>query len=275
MNVPPSGSALPYEDEVDLREILLVLWRQRWMIILITLAAVLASVLASVVLPPVYRVEALVELERVDTKAPQQNEGKAILESQALLTTALEQLAIPADPRSFKARGEVIKDTEYLRFSLEGQDPPQVAAVAGKMVALFIEQRNKVYEERRAPLEKELHKISRELEQSSTDREKINELIAGLEKAPLSQVEQKLYALQLAQLQGIQAQEKVGLTGQYLSLQDKLAAMHPAKIVDDLSEPEKVRPRLLLNAAVALVLGLMAGIFLALGRNWLAGPSQK
>ncbi|GEA14856.1 MAG: hypothetical protein PWR22_2162 [Moorella sp. (in: firmicutes)] len=273
MDVPLSEPARQYEDEIDLREILLVLWRQRWMITFITLAAVLASIIASLVLPPVYRVEALIELERIDAKALQQNEGKAILESQALLTTALEQLAVPADPKSFKTRGEAIKDTNYLKFFLEGRDPSQVAAVAAKMVALFIEERNKVYEERRASLEENLQKISQDLEQSNAEKEKINALIAGLEKAPLSEVEQKLYTLQLVQLQGIQAQEKVGLIGQYLSLQDRLAAMHPARIIDDISEPEKVRPRLLLNAAVALVLGIMTGIFLALGRNWLAGPS--
>lgn len=271
MNVPSSGPNLAYEDEVDLREILLILWHQRVMIIFITLVAVLAAILASVVLPPVYRVEALVELERVDAKDSQQSEGKAILESQDLLKAALEQLAISADPRSFKASGEVIKDTEYLRFSLEGRDARQVTSVAAKMLALFIEQRNKFYEEHRMPLEKDLQKISSDLEQASSDREKMNELIAGLEKAPLNEVEQKLYALQLAQVQGIQAQEKVGLTGQYLALQDKLASMHPAKIVNNLSEPEKVRPRLVLNAAVALVLGLMTGIFFALGRNWLVG----
>lgn len=40
-----------------------------------------------------------------------------------------------------------------VKFSLEGRDPGQVKLVAEKVVDLFLEERNKVYRERRAPLE--------------------------------------------------------------------------------------------------------------------------
>lgn len=271
MNAPPSEPTPSYADEIDLRELMLVLWRQRLLITVVTLVAVVAAALASLVLPKVYRVEALVEMERVGDKQSVQNEGKEILESRALLTSALKQLAVQADPLTFKATGQPVKDTDYLQFSLEGRDPDQLTKVADKMLALFIDQRNQIYKDRRAPLEENLHKLTGDLEQSGTEKAKIDELTASLQKAPLSEVEQKLYALQLAQIQGLQAQEKVGLMQQYLALQDKLAAMQPARIVDGFSEPVKVRPRLALNVAVAFILGLMVGIFLAFGRNWLAG----
>ncbi|OIQ60468.1 Wzz/FepE/Etk N-terminal domain-containing protein [Neomoorella thermoacetica] len=273
MNIPLAANTQQYEDEIDLREMLLVLWRQRLLIAFVTLAAVLAAVVASLALPKIYRVEALVEMERLDQKSPQQNEGKEILESRALLAKALQQLAIPADPLTFKATGEVVKDTDYLKFSLEGRDPGQVAALAGKMLTLFVDQRNQLYKERRAPLEEKLHKITQDLEQSEAETGKINQLVSNLEKAPLGDLEKRLYELQLSQLRGLQAQEKVGLMEQYLSLQDKLAAIQPARVVDGVSEPVKVRPRLLLNVAVAFILGLMVGIFLAFGRNMMAGAS--
>ncbi len=270
MSIPPEQTA-PYGDEIDLRALFLQLWRQRWLVVAITLAAMLAAALASLALPGVYRVESLVELEKMDTGSLQQSEGREILESRALLTAALKELAITTDPRDFEAKAEVIKDTRYLKFSLEGPDPAQVTRVTGKMVDLFVAQRNKLYQERRATVEKNLQEVGRELEQAGSEKGRINELIANLEEAPLSEIERKLYALQLAQLQGFQAQEKMGLKGQFLSLQDRLAGMNPAQVVDATSEAKKVRPRLLLNTAVAMVLGLMAGVFLALGRNWLAG----
>lgn len=273
MNIPLAANTQQYEDEIDLREMLLVLWRQRLLIAFVTLAAVLAAVVASLALPKIYRVEALVEMERLDQKSPQQNEGKEILESRALLAKALQQLAIPADPLTFKATGEVVKDTDYLKFSLEGRDPGQVAALAGKMLTLFVDQRNQLYKERRAPLEEKLQKITQDLEQSEAETGKINQLVSNLEKAPLGDLEKRLYELQLSQLRGLQAQEKVGLMEQYLSLQDKLAAIQPARVVDGVSDPVKVRPRLLLNVAVAFILGLMVGIFLAFGRNMMAGAS--
>ncbi len=273
MNAPLAANAQQYEDEIDLREVILVLWRQRLLIALVTMAAVLAAIVASLAMPKVYRVDALVEMERLDQKSPQQNEGKEILESRALLTNALQQLAIPADPLTFKANGEVVKDTDYLKFSLEGRDPGQVAALASKMLTIFVDQRNQLYKERRAPLEEKLHKITRDLEQSEAEIGKINQLVSSLEKAPLGELEKRLYELQLSQLRDLQAQEKVGLTEQYLSLQDKLATIQPARVVDGISKPIKVRPRLLLNIAVAFILGLTVGIFLALGRNMMAGAS--
>ncbi|BCV20718.1 Wzz/FepE/Etk N-terminal domain-containing protein [Moorella sp. Hama-1] len=277
MNVPPTETAPLYDDEIDLRELLLVLWHQRVLIAVVTLIAVVAAALASLALPKVYRVEALIQMERLDNKQSVQSEGKEILESRALLTAALNQLAVQADPLTFKATGQPVKDTDYLQFSLEGRDPAQLTKVADKMVALFLDQRNKIYKERRAPLDENLHKITADLQQSGADKGKIDELITSLQKAPLSEVEQKLYALQLAQMQDLQAQEKVGLMQQYIALQDKLAAMQPAKIVDGFSEPVKVKPRLALNVAVAFILGLMVGVFLAFSRNWLAGfpPNAK
>ncbi|MGI9862082.1 Wzz/FepE/Etk N-terminal domain-containing protein [Moorella naiadis] len=271
MNVPPAETAPLYDDEIDLRELLLVLWRQRVLIAVVTLIAAVAAVLASLALPRVYRVEALIQMERLDNKQSVQSEGKEILESRALLTAALNQLAVQADPLTFKATGQPVKDTDYLQFSLEGRDPAQLTKVADKIVALFIDKRNQIYKERRATLEEDLHRITTDLQQSETDKGKFDDLIASLQKAPLSAIEQKIYALQLAQMQDFQAQEKVGLMQQYLTLQDKLAAMQPAKIVDGFSEPMQVRPRLALNVAVALILGLMVGVFLAFGRNWLAG----
>lgn len=268
MDVPPIERTYHSEEEIDLRELLYTLWNHRRLIMAITLVAVLASILISLILPPAYRVEALVELDKTDAQALKPNEGKEILESRVLLTQALEQLSLDVDPLSFKARGEIVKDTGYIKFSLEGRDPGQVKLVAEKMLALFLEQRDKVYRERRAPLEENLRKLQSDLEESQATREKLEQIISTLEKSSLSDIEKKLYALQLAQLNSAQAQEKVGLIAQYISLQEKLAALHPARLVDSVSEPVKVKPRMALNTAVALVLGLMAGILAALVRNW-------
>jgi len=79
------------------------LWNHRCLIIAITLVAVLASILASLFLPPSYRVEALVELDKTDTQSLKPNEGKELLESRVLLTQALEQLSLDVDPLTFKS----------------------------------------------------------------------------------------------------------------------------------------------------------------------------
>lgn len=90
----------PYEEEVDLREFLRVLGRYRWFIAAVTLIAVLAAALASVFMPSVYRVEAVVEMEKTDAKGSQQSEGKAVLESRVLLKAALEGLGLQPNLKS-------------------------------------------------------------------------------------------------------------------------------------------------------------------------------
>lgn len=81
-----------YEDHdevIDLRELLLAIWRQRWLVIGVTLVSLLVSVLVSFASPRVYRVEALVELDKVEAQPLKQYEGKEILESRALLIRPL------------------------------------------------------------------------------------------------------------------------------------------------------------------------------------------
>ncbi|HBT47961.1 MAG TPA: hypothetical protein DEA73_08850 [Peptococcaceae bacterium] len=261
------------EEEIDLRELVLALWNQRRLIILVTLMALLAAVVFSLLSPPVYRVETLVELDNTDPESFKPNEAKEVLESRALLAKALEQLSLEVDPSIFEAEGEIVKDTNYIKFSLEGRDPEETTAVADKMLALFLEERNRVYREKLAPLKENLEQISQDLERGSIDRDRIQSIIASLEKEPLGDIERQLYALQLSLLQSMQAQERVGLMVQYLSLQDKLSSLHPARVIDGVSPPEKVRPRLFLNVAVAAVLGLMLGTFVALGRTWWNRPA--
>ena len=48
-----------YEDEIDLRELFMVLWRGKWVIVVITFMAAVTSVFVALSLPNVYRAEAL------------------------------------------------------------------------------------------------------------------------------------------------------------------------------------------------------------------------
>jgi hypothetical protein len=56
-----------------------------------------------------------VELDKTDAQSLKPNEGKEILKSRVLLTQALEQLSLEVDPLTFKAGGEIIKDSAYLK----------------------------------------------------------------------------------------------------------------------------------------------------------------
>ena len=63
-HTPPSTN---YDDEIDLRELIRVLWAGKWLIAVITFAATVIAVIVALLLPNIYRAEALL--------APNDQEG--------------------------------------------------------------------------------------------------------------------------------------------------------------------------------------------------------
>ncbi len=80
----PRPSTL-YDDEIDLRELFHVLWSGKWLIGGITFAATVIAVIVALVLPNIYRAEALV--------APNQDEGAGGLSALAAQYGGLASLA--------------------------------------------------------------------------------------------------------------------------------------------------------------------------------------
>jgi LPS O-antigen subunit length determinant protein (WzzB/FepE family) len=55
----PAKSTAPYDDEVDLRGLFRVMWAGKWLIGGITFAATVIAVVVALMLPNIYRAEAL------------------------------------------------------------------------------------------------------------------------------------------------------------------------------------------------------------------------
>lgn len=75
----------PYEDEIDLREVFRVLWAGKWLIGGITAVAAIVAVIVSLMLPNIYRAEALL--------APNDREGAGGLSALAAQYGGLASLA--------------------------------------------------------------------------------------------------------------------------------------------------------------------------------------
>lgn len=80
-----SGQPTPYDEEIDLRELFQTLWAGKWLIGGITFAATVIAVIVALLLPNVYRAEALL--------APNQDEGAAGLSALAAQYGSLASLA--------------------------------------------------------------------------------------------------------------------------------------------------------------------------------------
>ncbi len=75
----------PYDDEIDLRELFRTLWAGKWLIGGITFATTVIAVIVALMLPNIYRAEALL--------APNQDEGVGGLSALAAQYGGLASLA--------------------------------------------------------------------------------------------------------------------------------------------------------------------------------------
>ena len=109
---------IPYDDEIDLRELFHVLWRGKWLIGGITSAATVIAVIVALMLPNIYRAEALL--------APTDQAGAGGLSALAAQYGGLASLAginIGSGVGDKTALGlEILKSRKFISEFIEGHD---------------------------------------------------------------------------------------------------------------------------------------------------------
>ena len=103
-------SRIPHDDEIDLRELFRTLWAGKWLIGGISFSALVIAVVVALLLPNIYRAEALL--------APNQNEGAGGLSALAAQYGGLATLAginLPEGSADKTALGlEIIKSRKFI-----------------------------------------------------------------------------------------------------------------------------------------------------------------
>lgn len=265
------------EAEIDLRDLIYVFWRQRKVIISLFIVAILVSVILSYfVITPVYRSTTIISLGNYDSNLyTKQAAATEVLTSDDFVALVINNINLNL-PRenliAFKEaiKVESIKDTNFLKISVDNTNPKNAQAILDKMVALFIQKSNM-----------DLHKHSDLIKQQlSTVRLRMNDLdgeinqtkviLAGIEKASISSVEKDLRRSRtLEYLQGTEEQ-RLALLDKYLELQKELDSLQGVEVIRTTHEPANpIKPNKKLYLAIAGFLGLLLGIFVAFSREYL------
>ncbi|HHP51667.1 MAG TPA: hypothetical protein ENM97_08075, partial [Moorella mulderi] len=116
-------------EELDLREIFTAIGSKWRLVLAVTLISFLGAVLGSLIMPKVYKVEALVDLGNIENRPLKAAEAKEILESPSLLSRALKEIGLPDDPRALKAyriQAQPVEDSNYIKFSLEASGKKEI-----------------------------------------------------------------------------------------------------------------------------------------------------
>jgi uncharacterized protein involved in exopolysaccharide biosynthesis len=117
-----------YEDEIDLREIFLTLWRRKWLIAGITFAVVLVTALYSIIHPKIYEVFMVVEPGIIDVTMDGKYDYldtadniKGKIESNSYFPRILKALHLTPDDMDFVFKANIPRNANVLVVSSEFQ----------------------------------------------------------------------------------------------------------------------------------------------------------
>lgn len=254
------------DEEIDLRQIIGVLQKRKRLILGITFGTALAALVVCAVMPKIYRAEAVIEIGNLavfsdagcgSDQAAFNRGGCGWLPIESPLETkekidrdiygaaAREIVDIAAVP-TIKVTNTA--NTNILYLSLKSPDPEAAKNYLAAVCEGVLADHKKKSGSQKAVFENEISKIQQVLA----------ELRAGANRF---QTANNDYYSQTAELEHRLGQAQLSS-----------AAVADTALIKQPSVAGPVEPRVALNVALAAVLGLFAGIFLALAANWWRKP---
>lgn len=265
------------EDEIDLRDIIRVLWKRRRLIIGIFMAAVLVAGVISLSMPSVYRISSIFTGGNFDDPVyTSQASIKNIMLSDEFVQGVFEQIrpnATESEFQSFKNSIDVepMKGSDRLvEISVETKNKQEGIKIVEMMIQHYANRSEDSYNRQKEILSDQLDDTMRRLDAIDREMNQTQELFPGMPELSISSgVEGDLqFSRALYRLESMQTRRSA-LIDRRLELQKQLVMIRNLEVVLPATEPiSPIGPRKVLIVAVAGMLGLMVGIFAAFLREW-------
>ena len=275
------------EEEIDLREYINVLLKRKGIIILIFLIAVItAAIISYFALPPIYRSSTVFGVAQIDgqpvinitdtvfsvAKVDGQpiidiTEALEIIKSNVVLDEVINLMSLEETTEQLKPQvnTEGLKDTNFIKVTVEADTPEKAKSLVENIVKVFIEQHQDEYKEKVKLIEDRLKILElqvAEFEKNIQEIEKTKKKIAASEE--LSEGERQFQTSLLLNSSVTERELYNDLTEQIKVLQLSLKDCQDFKIINYAQLPATpIKPNKKLNIAIAGVLGLFVGIFVA------------
>jgi uncharacterized protein involved in exopolysaccharide biosynthesis len=259
------------EEELELRDLILILWKRRKLILGIFLLAVLAAAAVSFAIPPTYEVSTIIALGVFpDPTYTSQASAREILLSDELLLKVVSDLKLDVPREKFRSFKQTIKvepvnDTNFLKISIQTTNRSEGKAIVEKMVELFKERSSASYQQYRQLLAGQLDAVRTRLSSVEADIKKTREVLSAIESTTgISSVEKDLRRSRTLEYLQSEESQRIELLDRYLALQKEINELKNVQVIRGAREPVyPVKPNKKLNVALAGMLGLMSGIFMA------------
>ena len=247
-----------YDDEIDLRDLILVLWNYRKFVLGIFLASLLIGAVISFAITPVYQVKAKMALGNY---AVDPDNGQPLMTPETareiLLSSDFQEEAWGHENNAGALNIAPVENTNILQFTLETSEPQRGVVLLNKLIAQFEEKTKEQYE-------RSIELLNKDLQNTDGELQEINKSIAHtreiLENTSASQLQQAGLLDTLSRF----LEQRDKLSERKLKTEQKLNSIEGMEV---LKRPEAasspMRPNKKLNIVVAGMLGLMVGVFMA------------
>jgi len=259
------------EEEIDLREYINVLLKRKGVIILIFLIAVIAAALVSYfVMPPVYQSSLIFSIAQIDNK-PTVNitESLEIIKSDIILDDVIKKMELKKEISTKELKTSIntesIKGTNLIRVSVMADSPERAKNIVEKVVEIFIEQNQDIYQGKIKLIEDRLKILKKQVAEFEVNIQEIEETKKKIANSKeLSEAERQFQISLLLSSSVGERNLYNSLTNQFNSLQANLENCKDFKIINYAQLPAApIKPNKKLNILIAGVLGLFIGIFVA------------
>lgn len=256
-----------YDDEIDLRECFRTLSKWKYTIIGIIVLAMLASALASkFVMEPVYEATAIVEIEplpQILEELPQRSISSCeqMVTSDRVLEPVIRKLNLDESYtlrtlRKEHIKTEVLKDTNLIKITVNDKDPEQAAKMVNEVCTQFTDAV-------KADQDKQLVRLEKFVESQIAREEQVmeNEVRMNLHKLTGGTVEAIMADSKILRQQDILADLERKKNSLEVIRASNLIGANVSIVSMARPHEEPVKPNIMLNTAVAGVLGLMLAVF--------------
>jgi uncharacterized protein involved in exopolysaccharide biosynthesis len=255
-------------DEIDLRQLFATLWRHRWTIVAVTVVpALTAAVISLFVIPPTYESRTYIQLSEHSAAvyATPQAAGR-VLTSPSFLEPIARVHGITDIGRNLErmVRAEPVRDGRIVYLRVRYGDPQRLSAFTGGVVQEFLRRASQPVEQRRQLVESRLQTVMAQLADVEATLRQSGQVLARLEQ------ERALSGAEAGFARSLALNALGSLLDAELNLRAELVVLEPPMLVQEPFIPEQpVSPRPVLNTAIAVMLGLIAGtVWVLVRESW-------
>ena len=257
------------EEEIDLREYINVLLKRKGIIILIFLIAVITAALVSYfALSPIYQASTAFSVVKIDGRAVINiTEALEIIKSNIVLDEVIDRMSLKETVKQLSSQitTKNLKGTSFIKVSVSADSPEKAKNLVENITKVFIKQNQGEYQDKVKLVEDRLKILEEqitEFEKNILEIEKAKKKIAVTEE--LSEGERQFQTSLLLSSSVTERSLYNNLTNQANNLKASLKSCEDFKIINYAQLPAApIKPNKKLNIAIAGVLGLFVGVFVA------------